>query len=94
MLYESRDYYFDLPVLQDVRATNWPFLASALAPDDCLGASGVTHVLLSTGAIRYYTRRGVDPKVFQWERFVDFANACLGGEPVFQNAAFLLFERR
>ncbi len=93
MLYESRALYFKQPVLQDTRASNWPLLASVLERGDCLEASGITHVLLSTGAMRYYMRRGADPEVLQWDRFLTFAADCLG-DPVYEGAAFLLFERR
>ena len=91
MLYESRGYFFDRRVIVDTRVANWPLLTHKLTPDNCLKALGISHVLLSTGAVRYYLRRGVDPELIRWSEFLSFADRCLG-DPIYQGQAFVLFE--
>lgn len=93
MLYEARGYHFRRPVIEDTRVSNWPLLAHRLAADDCLSRTGITHVLLNAGAVRYYLQRGSDPDVFMWDSFQRFAERCMG-EPIYRNPAFLLFEIR
>ncbi len=93
MLYEARALNFDRPVIQDTRAVNWPLIVRRLGPGDCLETAGVTHILIGLGSIRYYIQRGIDPETFHWQEFVDFANRCLGGEPIYQDGAFLLFRK-
>lgn len=93
MLYEARGFYFRRPVIEDTWVTNWPLLAHRLPRDRCLEQAGISHLLVNYGAVSYYLRRGVDPRLFQWQAFTDFADRCLG-EPVFQDPAFLVFQSR
>ena len=77
LIYEARGYYFNVPVLQDNGLTNWPLLAQTEAAADCLRSTGVSHLIVNVGALRYYMRRGVDPEVLQWEGFQEFSRRCL-----------------
>jgi hypothetical protein len=92
MLFEARAFYFEPSVTQDVRVANWPLLADKLRPGDCLQDSGVTHVLLGTGALGYYINRGLDPAVARWEAFQQFAGRCL--VPIHESTGFVLYEVR
>ena len=77
MLFEARGYYFTSAVLQDNKVTNWPLLAAALAPDECLGRSTATHVLVGTASLRYYLAGGVEPSLLRVEELESYANRCL-----------------
>lgn len=90
MLFDARGYYFRTPVLQDNGIANWPLLVPVLARQDCLRSTGITHVLLNRGAIRYYARRGVDPGTFRLDALERFARDCL--TPIYSSGGITLFQ--
>jgi hypothetical protein len=92
LLLEARGYYFERPVLQDNVLTNWSFLAARGEALECLRAAKISHVLVNTGVLRYYVRRGLDPHILQWESFEPFAQRCL--IPVYTNDAYTLYQVR
>ena len=92
MLFEARGYYLNPSVIQDNQVTNWPLLAPKLAPDTCLEAAGISHVLLGTGALNYYVQGGLDPELIRWKAFQQFAERCLA--PIYRGPAFVLFRLR
>ena len=77
MLFEARGFYFNVPVIQDNILVNWPLLATKLPAIGCLESSGISHVLINTGALDFYLQRGLDPDVAQWNTFNEFAERCL-----------------
>lgn len=77
MMFEAREFHFDVPALQDPLLTNWPLLARARSRLNCLGATDITHVLVSVGVLQYYFRRGLDPETVRWSEFKTFAERCL-----------------
>jgi hypothetical protein len=78
LLFEARGYYFEPAVIQDNVLTNWPLLApKAVADPECLRSTGITHVLFSGIALRYYALRGTDPAVFRIDLLNEFAARCL-----------------
>ncbi len=89
MLFEARGYYFNLPVLVDVLATNWPLLAPQLAPTDCLAEAGISHVLVGVGAVDYYTKGGLDRELIQWAALQQFTERCLA--PIYRVPGFVLY---
>lgn len=89
MLLEARGYYFDVPVIQDNTLTNWSLLARTDAAHNCLQSTGISHVIANVSALIYYTRRGLDPHILQWESFQQFAERCL--TPVYQGRGFILY---
>lgn len=88
LLFEARGLYFKPAVLQDNLLTNWPFLAH-VGSRSCLAPVGVTHVLVSLLAVRYYTLRGTDPNLFDLNLFPKFAQRCL--RPVHRQSGFILY---
>jgi hypothetical protein len=78
MLFEARGWFFEPEVVQDNILTNWALLAPYANGDTtCLGSTGISHLLLSELALRYYVNRGTDPSVLAWEQFQVFAERCL-----------------
>jgi hypothetical protein len=77
LLFEARGYYFDRTVLQDNRLVNWPLLQATEAWDHCLANTGITHILVNTGAAAYYQGRGTDLGLLRMQRFPAFADRCL-----------------
>lgn len=94
MLFEARGFPLDRQVLQDNGIHNWPILAAALkaGSDPCLESAPFDHVLLATGVLGYYERRGLDLERLGWPRFGPFQARCL--EPVWQSPGYVLFRRR
>ena len=92
MLFEARGYYVARDVIQDNKATNWPLLATALGPHDCLAATGITHVMLGQGAVEYYAEQGIDLEVVRWEALQDFAERCL--TPLWEGRGFVVYGLR
>lgn len=92
MLFEARGYYFKVPVIQDNSGINWLLLVPKLSSNNCLDGTGITHVLLGIGPLRYYVMRGIDPKRLQWEAFQQFARRCLA--PLYQDPTLVLFKIR
>lgn len=93
LLFEARGYYFEPAVIQDNMLTNWPLLApKAIGSEDCLSSTGITHILVSDLAVRYYVRRGTDPQVLGSDLFPVFATQCLA--PFYQGRGFRILELR
>jgi len=92
MLFEGRGYGFAPRVLQDEILTNWPLLSRTLSPHQCLEGTGITHVLVGTGILSYFVRRGLDPRSIHWGRFADFASRCL--TPLERAHGYELYEVR
>lgn len=89
MLLEARGYYFEPNVIQDNRGTNWPLLAASHRTENCLAGTGITHVLVGVGALRYYMLGGLDPSVLRWDEFEQFARRCL--TQIYADQSFELF---
>jgi hypothetical protein len=89
MIYDARGYYFTVPVIQDNWPTNWPLLSQTQAVRNCLRSTGISHILVNSGALSYYTRRGMDPRLLQWDAFRQFAEKCL--LPVHEAQGFILY---
>ncbi|HSG81302.1 MAG TPA: hypothetical protein VLC48_03555, partial [Gemmatimonadota bacterium] len=93
MLFEARGYYFHAPIIQDNLSSNWPLLASALAPSVCLNSIGVTHVLLGIGTLNYFAATGgLDPQRVRWSDFTEFADRCL--DETYRNRLYILFRTK
>lgn len=92
MLFEARGYYFRVPVLQDNGIMNWPLLSAKAASPDCLRSAGITHVLLNTGALDYYARRGLDLAPLRLDSFEQFAGECLS--PTYSSGGFTIYRVR
>jgi len=91
LIAEARGFYFRSTVLQDNALTNWPMLASARRPGDCLERAGFSHVLIGVGAIGYYVDGGLSPDALQLPELTSFIQECL--TPVHQWPAHALFAR-
>lgn len=78
MLFETRGFAFDRPVLEDVLLSNWSYVSQSPVVDACLAGSGITHVLINTGALGYYASRGTDLKTLRVPELQRFAAQCLG----------------
>jgi hypothetical protein len=93
MLFESRGFYFEVDVIQDVVGINWLLLTNTTAPDACLAGTGISHLLVSVGSFGYYVvSGGLDPERLGWSAFQSFAANCL--EIVYTSPALMLFEIR
>lgn len=90
MLFEPRGFAFDRRVLQDVLLSNWSYVSQSPAAGSCLAGSGITHVLVNTGAISYYVNRGVEPQYLRLQELQRFAQRCLG-ERVFMASGMELW---
>ncbi len=78
LLFEARGYYFEPAVIQDNLLTNWALLAPyTKLHDDCLASSDISHFLVSDAAVRYYARRGMDPRLLRLDDLGAFATRCL-----------------
>lgn len=78
LLWEARGFYMNPGVIQDNVLRNWPLLEPWTEHGErCLGATGITHVLASTGAVGYYLARGADREVIGLDAFRGFAERCL-----------------
>lgn len=77
LLFDPRGSGFAMPVLADHLMTNWPLLLPAIEPPRCLESSGISHVLVNTGTLRYLEQRGLDARRLHWDRFPGFASRCL-----------------
>jgi hypothetical protein len=92
MIFETRGYYFDVPVIQDNLLNNWPLLARQESVLDCLRPAGISHVLVNTDALHFFIQRGLDPRSVHWESFEQFADQCL--TPVYQGDFHVLYRVR
>lgn len=93
LLWEARAFYLVPDVLPDNVLTNWPLLAPWVeGTGRCLEGTGITHVLASTGAARYYEARGANPERLDLDGFRDFADRCL--IPMNVGAGFGLYRVR
>lgn len=93
MVLEARGYYFDVPVIQDNRLTNWPLFGQKASIQGCgsLHSAGISHVLVNAGALGYYISRGLSPRLHRllWGSFPRFARRCLTA--IYQNSDFVLY---
>lgn len=93
MIFEARGYYFNVPVIQDNRLTNWPLFGQKASIQGCgsLHSAGISHVLVNTGALGYYISRGLntESQYLGWETFPQFAERCL--IPVYDRSGFVLY---
>ena len=80
LLFDARGYYFKAETIQDVRVINWPVLSRLDAVDQCLPESGITHVLLASGALAYYQQRGVPGEALGIDALGQFIDRCLDTE--------------
>jgi hypothetical protein len=93
LLFEARGYYFEPQVIQDNVLTNWAFLAPlAEADTGCLEGSGITHVVVSDLAARYYILRGTEPQTLGIDSFPAFVQRCL--TPVYRERGFTILRLR
>jgi hypothetical protein len=77
MLWEARSVALEAHTLADVRLSNWPLLSQTGAPDTCLAGTGISHVVLNLGTLRYYIARGASAEVFRLDQLRDFVQRCL-----------------
>lgn len=63
--------------LSDARLSNWPFLSQTAAADACLAGTGITHVVINLGSLRYYILRGASSDVFRVDQLQVFSRKCL-----------------
>jgi len=78
LLYEGRGFYFEREVIQDNALSNWTLLAPMMSGSEtCLDTTGITHVLVNDLAVRYYVRRGMDPRLLRLDSLSQFARRCL-----------------
>ena len=89
MLFESRGYYFRVPVLQDNGGLNWPLLSAKAAGPDCLRSAGITHVLVNTAALAGFARAGRDLAPLRLDLLQRFAERCLS--PIYSAGEFSIF---
>lgn len=92
MLFEARGYYFNVPVLQDNYLMNWWFLLKTDLPLRCLESSGITHVLINTGALDNYFRGGIDKEILGVDALNAFASRCL--VPILEGPGYVLSQVR
>jgi hypothetical protein len=77
LLWEARGGGLPPRALADVRLSNWPLLSQTRAPESCLAGTGITHVVISGGALRYYLQRGASPEVLRLDGLREFVRRCL-----------------
>ncbi len=92
LLFEPRGYHFGPDAWQDSQMSHWPLISLAPADSGCLEESGLTHVLLNMNPLVYRLDNSVDPSVFEWQTFPDFADSCL--RALYSNRGYTLFEIR
>jgi len=91
LLWEARALPLQREALADLTLSNWSYLAQSPAYHDCLVGRAITHVLVNSGALGYYLRRGADAEPFYLERFTEFRARCLG-PPVSVGPGFKLLK--
>jgi hypothetical protein len=89
MLFEERGFGLDPQVIQDYNVMTWPVLA-AVADDDCLAATGATHVLVGIGVARYYMVGGVAPERLRLDELQHVSERCF--TRLYENRGFVLFK--
>lgn len=92
MLFEARGFGFGTSVVEDPYRTNWMFLSRLLPPNGCLERPGFDEVLLNTGALGWYVRRGVAVKAWNLDELPGYERRCL--VPLERGPGFILFRRR
>lgn len=91
MMFDGRGYDLGPPVIQDPRLTNWLYLSELVPPDGCLGHPGFSYVLVNTGALGWYERRGVSVAAYRLDAFDRYRKRCLS--PIWRGPGYLLFQR-
>jgi hypothetical protein len=77
LLWEARTGGLEPRALADVRLSNWSLLSQTMATDTCLAGTGITHVVINRGSLRYYLARGAPPEVFRLAQLQEFVQRCL-----------------
>jgi hypothetical protein len=90
--WESRTGGLEARTLGDVRLSNWPLLSQTKAPETCLAGTGITHVVINQGALRYYLVRGASPVVFRIDQLREFVQRCMVEQREFP--PYLMFSLR
>ena len=78
LLWEARALPLGRDALADVRVSNWSYLAQSPAPGRCLAGTGITHVLVNTGARDFYAGRGAGVAAFRLPDYERFRARCAG----------------
>jgi hypothetical protein len=89
MIFEARGLYLEPRVIEDTKVTNWALLSSRVGSGQCLGKSGITHVLANQGSAMYYAARGVPAEVLRWDEFERFTKSCL--TPIYTDSGLTLY---
>lgn len=76
LLWEARALPLGRDALADVRVSNWSYLAQSPAPARCLAGTGITHVLVNTGARDFYAGRGAGVTAFRLPDYERFRASC------------------
>ena len=92
MFFEERGLLFRPQVTRDDAFTNWPLLAPASSRLHCLRDAGYTHVLIGTGLLSYFVRRGLDSSIAGVPGLRRFAEQCLA--PIITTDQFTLYKVR
>lgn len=88
LLWDARTAGLPVRALADVRLSNWPLLSQTAAPGDCLAGTGITHLVVNQGTLRYYMARGASAEAFRIRELESFLAACL--KDARQAGAFLI----
>jgi len=90
MFWEARALPLQRDVIADVMLSNWTYLAQSPAVGGCLAGTGITHVLVNVGALRYYLGRGARPEAFRLDDLRHFLSRC-AASPIDVGPGFVLF---
>lgn len=88
LLWEARTAGLPVRTMADVRLSNWPLLSQTDAPAICLAATGITHIIVNHGSLRYYLARGASADAFRLRELEAFLANCL--QEVHQEGSFLV----
>jgi hypothetical protein len=77
LLWEARTAGLPVRLLADVRLSNWPLLSQTPAPASCLAGTGITHLVVNQGGLRYYLARGASAEAFRLGELEVFLANCL-----------------
>lgn len=91
MLWEGRGFGLGDAVLEDPFRHNWRRLSRLVPADGCLEDPGFTYVLINTGALGWYERRGVVTKAWGLDALRAYSRRCL--TPLWHGAGYILLRR-
>jgi len=89
MIFESRGFYFRVPVIQDNELSNWPLLAQKNITSIDLRSAGISHVLVNTYEPIGLRSRGMNVKALRLDEFKVFEMKYL--VPVYKNDGYVLY---